>query len=166
MSLCNITKNTLIWYEKKGLITPKIIGKNGFHYYSREQFFDIDLIKTLKWADKSLDDCKDYMDHRSEESYSTMLLEQQNLLEQKIAALFAQKRIIDRTIQDYLAIKTRYSTVPKVVTLQERCFLVEPIQENTPRGHIMAFNRLYEVFRSCLSTYGVAPSMLNSAIVS
>lgn len=166
LTLCGITKNTLIWYEKKGLISPKAVGENGYRYYSKEQFYEIDLIKSLKWVDKSLDDCKSYMDHRSEETYLPMLLEQQRTLEQKIVALTNQKRIVDQTIQDYLSMKARYSQTPRFLTLPESYLLVEPIDDVTPRGYMMTLNRLFETFHDCLPIYHAAPSMFNCSILS
>lgn len=164
-SLCGITKNTLVWYEKKGLISPKMVGENGYHYYGKEQFYEIDLIKSLKWVDKSLDECKSYMEHRSEDTYLPMLLEQQRVLGEKITALSGQKSIVDQTIQDYLSMKSRYSEEPKIVAMPERYFLSEPIENNTSRGYMKSLNRLFETFHNCLPIYKVAPSMLNAAII-
>ena len=164
--LCGITKNTLIWYEKKGLLKPRYIGENGYRYYSREQFYDIDLVKSLKWVDKSLDECRDYIANRSEENFLSMLMEQQTILEKKIAFLSRQKSIVDRSMQDFLSMKSRLSIYPKLVMLPEMYFLVKKIDDVSPKGYIEALNELFVIFHSSLQTYGSAPSMLNGAIVS
>ena len=164
--LCGITKNTLIWYEKKGLLKPKLIGENGYHYYSREQFYDIDLIKSLKWTDRSLDECRFYMDHRSEENFLAMLIEQQNLLEKKITHLTRQRNIVDRSIQDYLSMKSRFSVYPQLIALPEMYFLVKEVTELTPKDYIETLSDLFQIFHSCLKTYGSAPGMFNGAIIS
>ena len=32
--MCNVSKELLIHYDKVGLLKPKVIGKNGYRYYS------------------------------------------------------------------------------------------------------------------------------------
>lgn len=164
-TLCGITKNTLVWYEKKGLLSPAYLGENGYHYYSPEQFYDIDLIKTLKWADKSLDECKDYMDHRTESLFINMLLEQQEVLRIKLEQLFRQKTIIDHGLQDFLMMQSEFTTEPKEITCADIFLLVEKIPDGTDRGYAQALSKLYEEFHRCFSLYGAAPCMLNAAIV-
>jgi len=166
LNLCGITKNTLVWYEKKGLLKPEMIKENGYHYYSREQYFDIDLIKTLKWADRSLDDCKQYIDNRNEERYLHMLLEQQKVLEQKLLSVSRRKSIVDGSIQDFLAMKFRYNENPRIISMQDTYLLVKDIEENSPRGYIKSLHDLFEIFHSCFAIYGAAPSMLNGTSVS
>ena len=42
--LCHTTKETLLHYDRKGLLQPRYISENGYRFYSMEQFFDFDMI--------------------------------------------------------------------------------------------------------------------------
>ena len=165
IDLCGITKNTLIWYEKKGLLKPEKVAENGYHYYALEQFYDIDLIKALKWADKSLKECREYLENHVADDFIPMLLEQQVSLERKLADLLQQKYIIDKTIQDYLIMQARFCGEPKVISMPESYLLCQPVGGDTQREYLYALHYLYELYHSCASTYSISSSMLNGSIV-
>ena len=164
-TLCDITKNTLVWYEKKGLLSPGFTAENGYHYYSLEQFYEIDLIKVLKWADKSLEDCKEYIDNRTSTLFLSMMLEQQEILQKKIEQLLQQKKVVDRGIQDYLSMQSRLTIIPQIVHHPSIWLLMEKIDITSDKGYVQALSRLYDTFHRSFSTYGSVPTMLNSAIV-
>lgn len=165
LTLCGISKNTLVWYEKMGLVQPAVIGENGYHYYSREQFFEIDLIKNLKWTDKSLTDCKKYIDSRSPGNFLSMLLEQQQLLEQRLALLTQQKNIIDQSLRDFLRMQARCTDQPKLVECPTFYLLIQEIEERTSRGYIIALSRLFDLFHDIMKSYEFISSMYNRALV-
>lgn len=165
LELCGITKNTLVWYEKIGLIQPEFIGENGYHYYSKEQFFEIDLIKSLKWTDSSLLDCKEYMNSRSPEKFLNMLLNQQLFLEQKLAILTHQKNTIDQSLRDFLRMQARYTVEPKLVECPPFYILMQEIEEKTSRGYIIALSKLFDLFHNIIKSYEFISSMYNRALV-
>lgn len=165
LELCGITKNTLVWYEKMGLVRPKVIGENGYHYYSIEQFFEIDLIKSLKWTNKSLSACKEYVDTRSPDRFLDMLLEQQVLLEQQIEVLERQKKVVNQSLRDFLHMRGRYTTEPKLVECPDVYLLTQKIEENTPRGYVIALSKLFELFHGIVTTYDFSTSMYNRSLV-
>lgn len=43
--MCNVSKELLIHYDKVGLLKPKVIGKNGYRYYSLKQLYLMDAIR-------------------------------------------------------------------------------------------------------------------------
>ena len=165
MQMSDMTKNTLVWYEKKGLLKPKFIGDNGYHYYSLDQYFELDLIKSMKWADVSLEECRKYSDDKTPEKYLEILLEQQSILDEKMKKIIYQKSIIDQTIQDF-SLKRSFYTQDIVLVKQPDLYLLEePIEMNTPKGKIYAFQRLFRNFRMAHRLYGTAPSMLHGVIL-
>ena len=47
----HISKQTLIFYDKKGLLKPAYVDKNnGYRYYSLEEFAALDVILFLKFS--------------------------------------------------------------------------------------------------------------------
>lgn len=68
--LCNISRKTLRYYEKLGLITPDDKGSNNYRYYSRKTIMVIPVIKYYKMMGFTLDEMKDLV---AGCDYSTML---------------------------------------------------------------------------------------------
>lgn len=56
--ICRTTKETLLHYDRKGLLKPKHINENGYRGYSAEQYFDFDLISLFKDAGYTLEEIK------------------------------------------------------------------------------------------------------------
>ena len=55
----NITVKTLRHYEEKGLLYPAFVDENnGYHYYSVNQFIDLDLIKLFRKMGMPVDEIK------------------------------------------------------------------------------------------------------------
>lgn len=62
----DISRQTLIFYHKKGIFVPKEIDKdNGYRYYLKEQMWDLMLILTLKRAGFSLEEIKKFVELKS-----------------------------------------------------------------------------------------------------
>jgi len=38
-AFCGVTKDTLLWYDKQGILKPAAKGANGYRYYSFRQFY-------------------------------------------------------------------------------------------------------------------------------
>lgn len=57
--LCNISKKTLRYYDKVGVLSPdKIINENGYRYYSKNNLLDIPIIKYYKQSGFKLEEIK------------------------------------------------------------------------------------------------------------
>lgn len=163
---CGITKNALVWYEKKGLVKPEAIGENGYHYYSRRQYFEVDIIKTLKGTGKSLSECEDYISNRSEEAFYDLLIEQQKDLAEQQAAIEFKRKIVEWSLQDYLMMRAAYTERPVLTTIHDVHLLTEKIHTYTPKEHLSALNELFSQCYHLGRTYGGVPSMLNSRVLS
>ncbi|GEA33080.1 MerR family transcriptional regulator [Clostridium diolis] len=84
--LNNISIQTLRYYDKIGLLKPKVISeKSQYRYYSIEQFFQMDVIKYYKTLGLSLDEIKKLMGRStSMEEKLDMINFQQEVLENKL----------------------------------------------------------------------------------
>ena len=78
--ICGTTKETLLHYDRKGLLKPKYIAGNGYRGYGIEQYFDFDLISLLKEGGASLDEIKKYRNNETNSGYLNLLKEQVPLL--------------------------------------------------------------------------------------
>ena len=97
----NITRQTLIYYDKIGLFKPDIIESNGYHYYSTTQIPLLREICFLRSIGMSLDDIR--KNNTSGNSTTTIaLLESQNdKLQKEIDQLRAQQKQISSRIRIY-----------------------------------------------------------------
>lgn len=92
--LQNISRQTLIFYDKIGLFCPSYVDPdNGYRYYSSSQLDYLDTICVMKKIGFSLDEIKSHM-----KSYN---------MEDSISALRKQLTVIDRQIEELKLVKSR-----------------------------------------------------------
>ncbi len=60
----NIPKDTLRYYDKIGLVTPKR-SESGYRYYSSEDILNLKYVEALKYADFTLGEIKQFFDYKS-----------------------------------------------------------------------------------------------------
>ncbi len=90
----NISKQTLIFYDKIGLFRPAYVDpKNGYRYYSSSQIDYLDTILIMKKIGFSLNEIKNHMQHYN--------------IESSLTALKNQLTVIDRQIQELRLIRSR-----------------------------------------------------------
>lgn len=97
--LCGTTKETLRHYDALGLLQPEERGENGYGYYMAWQFFDYDMIYTLKEAGSSLKEIKDYMEQHDTEDFIQLLQEKDQQLEREKEKLERMQRFLRRTVE-------------------------------------------------------------------
>ena len=68
--VCRTTKETLRHYEAVAFCPRRMWAKIGYRYYTTGQFFDYDLIVTLKEAGCTLSEIKEYLVHYEAEDFS------------------------------------------------------------------------------------------------
>lgn len=71
----NISKQSLLYYDKVHLLSPDYISENGYRHYSVQQFLDLEIIVNLRALDISIANIKEYLTNRSKEHFQEMLLE-------------------------------------------------------------------------------------------
>ncbi len=81
--ICRTTKDTLLHYDRKGLLKPKYIADNGYRVYGAEQYFDFDLISLLKEGGCTLEEIKKRRSDWEKYGYLDLLKEQVLFLQEK-----------------------------------------------------------------------------------
>ena len=92
--LCNTNKRTLIHYDEIGLFQPAYTDERGYRYYSESQcdvFFTITCLKDLGMPLKEI---KTYVDNRTPEDLTVMLLAQQKKVQQELLHLKRIEQVI------------------------------------------------------------------------
>ena len=60
-----VTKKTLMWYDEMGLVTPAVIGENGYRYYTYQQSSTLETVLMLRELNVSIPEIEGFMEHRS-----------------------------------------------------------------------------------------------------
>ncbi|MEH7254306.1 MerR family transcriptional regulator [Neobacillus niacini] len=96
--LCKVNKQTLIYYDQIGLLSPILKNEKGYRYYSIHQielFFVIDLLKDL---DMSLKDIQLYMQNKSPESYLSLMYQKKQEIVKKRQEIEMKEKFIEAQI--------------------------------------------------------------------
>ncbi len=98
----DISRQTLIYYDKIGLFKPEIIDdNNGYRYYSTLQIPLLREICFLRSIGMSLEDIRKNNEYNNTKSTMELLISQHDKIEKEIAALETQKKLIDKRVQIY-----------------------------------------------------------------
>lgn len=77
--ITGISKDTLHFYTKIGLVTPDYINpENHYHYYSRWNMYQLDIITTCRNLKIPLEKVKEILSSRDNEKVVQLLMEYQN----------------------------------------------------------------------------------------
>lgn len=68
-NLFGISKQTLLYYDKIGLLSPDYISSNGYRHYSIDQILILEIIINMRSLNISIVDIKDYLNNRSCNSF-------------------------------------------------------------------------------------------------
>ncbi|MCL1816930.1 MAG: MerR family transcriptional regulator [Clostridiales bacterium] len=79
------TRDTLLYYDKIGLLSPASRGKNNYRFYSHGQLATVNLIRTCQALGMSLAEIKNLSKQRNPEMMDELLKQQIKLIDDKIA---------------------------------------------------------------------------------
>lgn len=136
-----ISKKTLLYYDKIGLLKPHSIDeKSGYRYYHRSQFPRLKQIIYLKDMGFNLDEIADMLNHRTFEVAIKALKERRMMVEENIAALNHTQKSIDYLIDFYqqaLCIDERDLYKPGIVIMHEQRVIFEYCENEGSRQEVM-----------------------------
>ena len=150
--LCNISRKTLLFYDKLGLIVPAFIDQeNGYRYYARRQLTTLGLIITMRNINVPLGDIQNYLKHKSAENYEELLAKQDSLIEQSIYSLMQMRQELAYQIQ---AIKSIHKIVLNKFIINEDDEEYLFLSKSLPKKSSMkSRNKIYGLHFSELQNY-------------
>lgn len=86
-AIFNISKQSLLYYDKVNLLSPDFVSENGYRNYSIQQFLDLEIIVNLRALDISIANIKKYLEDRSKEHFLQLLQEKQRNVRQSSATI-------------------------------------------------------------------------------
>ncbi|WBW98598.1 MerR family transcriptional regulator [Oceanirhabdus sp. W0125-5] len=85
--LSNVSKQTLIYYDKSGVFSPIYKDEHNFRYYSLEQFEALDTLISLREIGVPLKEIKAYLSDKDMESLSELLKNKNEEIKKQINKL-------------------------------------------------------------------------------
>lgn len=79
----NISKETLRYYDKIGILKPEVNKENGYRYYLFKDLEQLSLILGIKLLGISLSDIKKTIESENLNEYKNLVLKQEEILEMK-----------------------------------------------------------------------------------
>lgn len=127
-----VTKKTLMWYDEIGLVTPAVIGENGYRYYTYQQSSTLETVLMLRELNVSIPEIKGFMEHRSASGMEQLLSAQIRELEERIAHLRTMKKTLVSRHQDMMALLHLDLSEISVVQRKKSCLAVVPVEQELP----------------------------------
>lgn len=157
-NLHNVTKQTVLFYDKNGLLPPAFVNENGYRYYSASQYLTLSLILTLRKMNVSLSDIRTYLANRSSAQFTRLLadkkaeceriIEETRLLQESLTASLRALRTVDtlpidtviRTEEDALPLLVSESLTDEMPLPERLSILSEHTRRACPDGQIRPFD--------------------------
>ncbi|WP_196593289.1 MerR family transcriptional regulator [Pectinatus sottacetonis] len=86
-SLYKIPKQTLLYYDRIGLLKPEFIGSNGYRHYNITQYLTLEIILNLRKLDIPIIEIKSYIANRSPENFLKLIEKKDQECQKNIADL-------------------------------------------------------------------------------
>lgn len=71
--LFHLPKQTLLYYDKMGILKPEFISENNYRHYSLKQYLILEIIINLRKLGIPVAKIKDYLNNRNEETFRILL---------------------------------------------------------------------------------------------
>lgn len=107
--MCNVTKKTLYFYEKKGLLKPAVVKDNGYRYYRLEQVDQMATIRLLETLGSKLDEVGDFFQLGDLAKKSQYLKEKEEAVEaqmRQLARIRDSLEFYQERLQDFINLGT------------------------------------------------------------
>ena len=127
-TLHGISRQTLIHYDKIGLLEPAYVSESGYRYYSVYQIPRLREICFLKETGVPLSEIRSYMEHRSVEGMQTLLSTRKEEIDQQMAELARQRSYLQQRKEIFSHIDTKRRNIDQPIFewLPERKAIFSP----------------------------------------
>lgn len=167
---CGTTKDTLLHYDRKGLLKPYRIAANGYRQYVCEQFFEFDTISMLKETGSTLEEAKEFMAMTDEIKIRNRLLEKQKRLHEEILRLQRRSELLSNLLECSEHLSGLQRNTLRVESHDEIVIDVEQFETLTSfeddafvAGYARLINRYLDNASSPRMPFGIVVPLANAA---
>ncbi|WP_053957200.1 MerR family transcriptional regulator [Inediibacterium massiliense] len=130
--LYNLGPDSLRYYEKKGLISPKR-KKNGYRVYTLDDIWRLNVIKDLRKLDFSTYQIKEYLEKRTIDTTIELMKKEMELIEKEIEPLRDLKENIEKkliVLNEFAKIEKFEEVVVKKIGRRKILFTEGPMSKD------------------------------------
>lgn len=164
-ALHEINKKTLMWYDEINLLKPACIKENGYRYYSYQQSATLETILMLRELNVSLEEIRQFVNHRTIESFDNLLKEKIAELSQTISHLKSVQKILSKHQQDMEILRSLDISKISLVQKQNRYLVTVPVTPDISFdkeiAQVIAKTKKYQLRRLHDASYGAMISVEN-----
>jgi len=160
---CRTTKDTLYFYEKKGLIQPAFVDVNGYRYYDLNNFYKMDMIATLREAGSSVKEISHFFENVNPKSYIQYLKQKQDYFRKKRLEYGLLEKQLQRSVEITEQFFHMKDFSPRI-EYQEKEYLILQKCNDYHNDH-EAINAFSMVRKIC-SEHNIAHDIHQSAMIS
>lgn len=96
-ALGNVSRQTILYYDKHNLLKPNFIDSNGYRYYHFKEYLILEIILNFRKLGMSVDEIKAYINEKSPEALDNILMNKATEYEltiKKLKCLLADIEIV------------------------------------------------------------------------
>ena len=145
------TRDTLLHYDKIGLLSPESRGDNNYRFYSNGQLAVINFIRTCQALGMTLAEIKQMEANRTPDRMYELLEQQVKRIDERIKEWDRARKLLvtfRKIIQSVLHVNEDEITVQSLP--EEAIVLGDP---NDYRGGRTDYDALFSFYRSCMEKY-------------
>lgn len=138
--LFNISKQTLLYYDKAGLIEPEFISENNYRHYTLKQYVLLEIIINLRKLDIPISTIKSYLNNRSIENFDELMQNKLAECDHIIKKQMAIKDNLEILTQKLEKIKNIQLDELSLQFKQKRTLYITRInQDESPKGRVDSY---------------------------
>lgn len=122
-ALGNVSRQTILYYDKHNLLKPNFIDSNGYRYYHFKEYLILEIILNFRKLGMSVDEIKTYINEKSPEALDNILMNKATEYEltiKKLKCLLADIEIV----RTNLAAINKYNVGSLTIHQQEQEILI------------------------------------------
>ncbi len=144
-SLFHISKQTLLYYDKMDLLKPEFISENNYRHYALRQYLTLEIIINLRKLDIPIAKIKEYLSHRSPETFQRLLeekaaeceasIKKAQKIQQHIHAVFHQLQKVQETKLEQITLTFRPQKYFFITPLSNQLSSMEVVNKLAQHNH-------------------------------
>ena len=143
----DVSIDTLRYYDKIGLIKPRINPKNRYRYYEVEHLYLLSVVLEARYAEIPIKNINDFIKSKDLDVYYEFFDKQEKVLEEKINNLKKVKASVEankKNIEEIKAFKNNYNIESLKEYSYRKKFLKVKIKDLITKTHCKRFSNMLD----------------------
>lgn len=138
--LFNIPKQTLLYYDKMGLLEPEFVEDNSYRYYTIKQYMILEIIVNMRKLDLPITVIKEYLQNRSLDHFEKLIQAKQEECDEIIRRNLAIKDNLELAKRKITTIRqTQFDNFTMEYRQARQLYITPLTPEDSPRQRIDSY---------------------------